>query len=66
MSTNSAGSLEFTSPGSRVHSDWLFDDESICNKLSDGLAGVGIADLIRLIGIQPSFSELGALEYPRF
>jgi hypothetical protein len=54
MSTNSSSSLEFAGPGSRMHSDWLFDDEAIGNKLSDGLAGVGIADLVRLVGIQPS------------
>lgn len=39
-----------------MHGDGLADDEAICNKLSDGLAGVGIRDFADLIGIQPDLS----------
>ncbi len=37
-----------------MHGDWLLDDEAIFDELSDGLAGVGIADLVRLVRVQPS------------
>jgi hypothetical protein len=39
-----------------VHGDGLLDDQAIGNELSDGLTGVGIADLVRLVGVQPSQS----------
>lgn len=39
-----------------MHGDWLADDESISDKLADGLSGVGIADLICLVGIQPDLA----------
>ncbi len=40
----------------RVHGDGLSDDETICNELADGLAGVGIGDLAGLIGIEPDLA----------
>ena len=36
-----------------MHGDWLADNEAIRDELSDSLTGVGIADLVRLVGIQP-------------
>jgi hypothetical protein len=36
-----------------VHGNGLLDDEAILDKLADGLAGVGIADLGDLVGVQP-------------
>lgn len=56
MSTDSSCSLEVTSARSGVHGDWLADDESISNELANGLSGVGIADLVRLVGIEPDLS----------
>jgi hypothetical protein len=40
-----------------VHGNWLLDDEAICDELSDGLAGVGVADLVGLVGVEPSQSR---------
>jgi hypothetical protein len=42
MSTNSSRSSELTGAGSRVHGDWLANDEAIGNELADGLTGVGV------------------------
>jgi hypothetical protein len=39
-----------------VHGDWLADDEAISHELSDGLAGVGIADFAGLVGIKPDLA----------
>lgn len=36
-----------------MHRDGLADDQAIGNELADGLAGVGIADLGDLIGVDP-------------
>jgi hypothetical protein len=45
-----------TSSASGVHCYGLADDETISNELSDGLAGVGIANLAHLIGVEPDFA----------
>lgn len=39
-----------------MHGDRLSDDEAICDKLADGLAGVGIGDFAGLIGIEPDLA----------
>ena len=39
-----------------MHSDGLSDDETICNELSDRLAGVGVGDFAGLVGIEPDFA----------
>jgi hypothetical protein len=39
-----------------VHGDGLSDDETICNELSDGLAGVGVGDLAGFIRIEPDLA----------
>jgi hypothetical protein len=39
-----------------VHGDGLADDEAIGNELADGLAGVGVRDLIDFVGIQPDLA----------
>lgn len=39
-----------------MHRHGLADDEAICNELSDGLAGVGVGDLVDLIGIEPDLA----------
>jgi len=56
MSTNSACGCEFPGARSRVHGDGLLDDEAILDKLSDGLAGVGVGDFRGLIGIKPDLA----------
>jgi hypothetical protein len=43
-----------------VHGDGLADDEAIADKLADGLAGVGVGDLIHLIGIEPNLALAAA------
>lgn len=39
-----------------MHGNRLADDEAIAHKLADGLAGVGVGDLVDLIGIEPDFA----------
>ncbi len=39
-----------------MHGDRLLDDESISNKLADGLAGVGIGDFAGFVGIEPDLA----------
>ena len=39
-----------------MHGDGLSDNETICNELSDGLAGVGVGDLAGLIRIEPDLA----------
>jgi len=39
-----------------VHSDRLSDDESICNELADGLAGVGIGNFADFIRVEPDLA----------
>ncbi|GMT04491.1 hypothetical protein PENTCL1PPCAC_26665, partial [Pristionchus entomophagus] len=63
--TNLAASLsELAGAVARVHSDGLADDETILHQTTDVLAGVGIGDLVDLIGVEPDLS-LSALEYGR-
>lgn len=49
VSTNATSGSKLTSSGTRVHGDWLLDDQSIGNELADGSSGVGIADLADLL-----------------
>jgi len=39
-----------------MHGDGLADDEAIADELADGLAGVGIGDLVDLVGIEPDLA----------
>ena len=39
-----------------MHGHWLADDEAVADHLSDGLAGVGIRDLVDFIGIEPDLA----------
>jgi len=56
VATDSPGEVQLAGPGSRVHGDGLADDEAIRDELPDGLAGVGVADLVDLGGIQPDLA----------
>jgi hypothetical protein len=39
-----------------VHRDWLSDDEAIFCEFANGLAGVGLGDFGRFVGIEPDFA----------
>lgn len=47
---------QLAGPRARVHGNGLADDEAIAHKLADGLAGVGVGDLVDLIGIEPDLT----------
>ena len=64
VSTNSSGSSELTSAGSGVHGDWLADDKAISDELADSGTGVGVGDLVDLIGVEPDLA-LSAADYGR-
>lgn len=36
-----------------MHGDGLADDEAIADELTDGLAGVGVGNLVNLVGVEP-------------
>jgi hypothetical protein len=60
VSADSASSVELTGTGAGVHGDGLADDEAIADELADSLAGVGVGDLIHLIGIEPNLALAAA------
>jgi len=49
-------------PGSRtrVHGDWLSDDEAIGHELADGLTGVRVRDFVDFIRIEPNLTLTAA------
>ena len=60
VTTDAAGLVELTGAGTRVHGDGLADDEAIADELADGLAGVGVGDLVHLIGVEPNLALAAA------
>lgn len=60
VSADSAGGGELTGTGAGVHGDGLADDEAIADELADGLTGVGVGDLIHLIGVEPNLALAAA------
>jgi hypothetical protein len=60
VSANSSGGVQFSGAGAGVHGNGLADDEAIADKLSDGLAGVGIGDFVDFIGIEPDLALAAA------
>lgn len=56
----SAGLVEFTGAGTGVHGDGLADDQAIADELADGLARVGVGDLVHLIGVEPNLALAAA------
>lgn len=56
VATNSAGGGQLPGAGTRVDGDRLADDEAISNELADGLAGVGVGDLVDLVGVEPDLA----------
>lgn len=53
VSADTAGGIELAGASTRVHGHRLADDQAIVDQLADGLPGVGIGDLVHLIGIEP-------------
>lgn len=64
MSADPSGKVELAGARARVHGDGLSDDEAIADELADGLAGVGVADLANLVGVEPDLA-LAAAEHRR-
>ena len=60
MTTFPAGQVQLTGTGARVHGDGLADDETIADELADGLARVGVGDLVHLIGVEPDLALAAA------
>lgn len=65
MATDTAGEVQLTGTGTRVHGDWLADDEAIGDELADGLAGVGVGDLVDLVGVEPDLALAAAEDISR-
>jgi len=60
VSTLALGGEVQSNSGSGVDSDWLLDDQSILDKLSDSLSGVSKSDFAGFVRIEPD-SALTAL-----
>lgn len=60
VTADSAGRVELTGTRARVHGHGLADDEAIADELADGLAGVGVGDLVHLIGVEPNLALAAA------
>ena len=60
VTTDAAGLVELTGAGAGVHGDGLADDEAIADELADGLTGVGVGDLVHLIGVEPNLALAAA------
>lgn len=60
VSADSAGGVELTGTDAGVHGNGLADDEAIADELTDGLTGVGVGDLIHLIGVEPNLALAAA------
>lgn len=56
VATDAAGSSQLPGARARVHGDGLADDEAIGDELADGLAGVGVGDLVDLVGVEPDLA----------
>jgi hypothetical protein len=56
VSTDSPCLVQCSGSGSGVHGDGLADDEAICDKFADGLAGVGIGDFVDFIRVKPNLA----------
>lgn len=56
VTSNAAGGGQLPGAGTRVHSDGLLDNEAIGDELADGLAGVGVGDLVDLIWVEPDLA----------
>jgi hypothetical protein len=60
VSADSSGLVESSGTGAGVHGNGLADDEAITDQLADGLAGVGVRDLVHLVGVEPDLALAAA------
>lgn len=60
MSADLASLSERAGAGARVHGNGLADDQAIADQLADGLAGVGIGDLVDLVRVEPDLTLAAA------
>ena len=60
VSTDLPGVTQRSSASPRVHGNWLADDEAIGDEFTDGLAGIGVADLVDFVGVEPDLSLAAA------
>ena len=60
MSSNSPRSRQLPRSRTRVHRDWLSDDEAIGHELADRLAGVRVRDFVDFIWIEPNLTLTAA------
>lgn len=65
VATDTAGEVQLTGAGTRVHGDGLADDQAIGDQLADGLAGVGVGDLVDLVGVEPDLALAAAEDISR-
>lgn len=65
VASNAAGSGQLPSAGAGVHGDGLLDDEAIGNVLADGLARVGVGQLVDLVGVEPDLALAAACDRGR-
>ena len=56
VSTDTTSGGQLPGAGTRVHGDWLADDEAIGNELADGLARVCVGDFVNLVGVEPDLA----------
>lgn len=60
VATDAASQVQLTGTGPRVHGHGLADDEAIGDELADGLARVGVGDLVDLVGVEPDLALTAA------
>ena len=56
MPSNPPRLIQFPRSRAGMHRDLLANDEAIGDELSDRLAGVGVGDLVDLVGVEPDFA----------
>jgi len=60
VTADTAGGVQLTGTGARVHGDGLADDEAILDELADGLARVGVGNLAGLVRVEPDLALAAA------
>ena len=55
MTAFATGFSVVTDTGTRMNGHGLLDDQTVLDELADVLPGVGIGNLVDLVGIQPDF-----------
>lgn len=60
MPTDPSCSSELSGTSTRVHGNGLADDEAIGDELADGVAGVGVANFVDLVGVEPDLAFAAA------